>query len=435
MKKGLKRVLSAILLTCYMWTSVVLPVRATMELGEYDLYAKAAVLMDGESGRVLYEKNGDQVMPMASTTKIMTCIVALENAGLEEEVEVSAYAASQPKVHLGMKKGTVYRLGDLLYSLMLESHNDTAVAIAEHIGAKSLQLHATTQRSVEESKQAVSAFATLMNAKAKELGCENTWYITPNGLDASQQLATESGSVEKIHSTTAEELALVMRYCAWESPHKEEFLEITRQRSYSFADVSGSRSHTCTNHNSFLDMMDGALTGKTGFTNAAGYCYVGALEREGKKYTVALLACGWPNNKSWKWSDTRRLMEYGLKNYELCRLEDFVCDQSELPALKVEEGQTDRLGEQASTGLRIKIQDRSEFTGMLLGEHEKVEVTVKLPKNLQAPVSEGMQVGLITYSLNGENIFTEQIVASRSIDKIDFSWCLEKILGIFFLGR
>jgi len=322
-----------------------------------------------------------------------------------------------------------------LYTLMLEYHNDTAVAIAEHIGAKSLQLHATTQRSVEESKQAVSAFATLMNAKAKELGCENTWYITPNGLDASQQLATESGSVEKIHSTTAEELALVMRYCAWESPHKEEFLEITRQRSYSFADVSGSRSHTCTNHNSFLDMMDGALTGKTGFTNAAGYCYVGALEREGKKYTVALLACGWPNNKSWKWSDTRRLMEYGLKNYELCRLEDFVCDQSELPALKVEEGQTDRLGEQASTGLRIKIQDRSEFTGMLLGEHEKVEVTVKLPKNLQAPVSEGMQVGLITYSLNGENIFTEQIVASRSIDKIDFSWCLEKILGIFFLGR
>ncbi len=435
MKKGFKKVLSAFLLTCYMWISVVLPVRATMELGDYDLYAKAAVLMDGESGRVLYEKNGDQVMPMASTTKIMTCIVALENAGLEEEVEVSAYAASQPKVHLGMKKGTVYRLVDLLYSLMLESHNDTAVAIAEHIGSKRLQLPAAAQRSVEESKQAVAAFATLMNTKATEIGCENTWYITPNGLDASQQLGGESGSVEKIHSTTAKELALVMRYCAWESPFKEEFLEITRQRSYSFTDMSGSRSHTCTNHNSFLDMMDGALTGKTGFTNAAGYCYVGALEREGKKYTVALLACGWPNNKSWKWADTRRLMEYGLENYELCQLNDFVCDQSELPELTVEGGQTDRLGVQAFTGLRIKMQDRKEFTGMLLGEHEKVEVTVKLPQKLQAPVSEGMQVGRITYSLNGENIFTEQIVASQSVDKIDFPWCLGKILGIFLLGQ
>ena len=103
-----------------------------------ELYAQAAVLMDASSGRVLYEKNGEEVLAMASTTKIMTCIIALENADLEEMVDVSAYAASMPKVKMYIKKGERYRLGDLLYSLMLESHNDSAVAIAEHIGKRFL---------------------------------------------------------------------------------------------------------------------------------------------------------------------------------------------------------------------------------------------------------------------------------------------------------
>lgn len=97
------------------------------------LYAKSAVLMDADSGRVLYEKNGYEHMPNASTTKIMTCILALEQGNLEDEVKVSSYAASMPKVRLGMDANDTFRLGDLLYSLMLESHNDSAVAIAEHI--------------------------------------------------------------------------------------------------------------------------------------------------------------------------------------------------------------------------------------------------------------------------------------------------------------
>ena len=100
------------------------------------LYARAAVLLDMDSGRVLYEKNGTEILPMASTTKIMTCILALEECGREEIVTVSAYAAGQPKVHLGMQKGTSYQMDDLLHSLMLESHNDSAVAIAEYIGGR-----------------------------------------------------------------------------------------------------------------------------------------------------------------------------------------------------------------------------------------------------------------------------------------------------------
>ena len=131
------------------------------------LYAQSAVLMDADSGRILFEKNGNEQKPMASTTKIMTCILALEEGNPEDVVTASAYAERQPKVHLGVKEGERYRLQDLLYSLMLESHNDSAVMIAEHIGGS------------------VKGFAELMNAKAKKIGCKDTYFVTPNGLDAS----------------------------------------------------------------------------------------------------------------------------------------------------------------------------------------------------------------------------------------------------------
>ena len=227
---------------------------------------------------------------MASTTKIMTCILALEKQKEGQVVTASAYAAGRPKVRLGVKDQEQFYLKDLLYSLMLESHNDSAVVIAEGIAG-----------TVEE-------FAKLMNGKAEELGCSDTHFVTPNGLDDSD----EGG----VHSTTARDLALIMRYCIMQSPCREEFLEITRTKNYQFSDVQGNRSFSCANHNAFLDMMDGALTGKTGFTSDAGYCYVGALKRDGRTFIVALLACGWPNNKSYKWADTRKLMEYGIANYQ-----------------------------------------------------------------------------------------------------------------------
>ncbi len=255
------------------------------------LYAQAAVLMDADSGRVLYGKNEGAVLPMASTTKIMTCILALEYGNLEQVVEASAYAASMPKVKLYVRQGEKFRLKDLLYSLMLESHNDVAVVVAEAVGG-----------SVEQ-------FAAMMNQKARDIGCYDTYFITPNGLDAA---VNESG---KVHSTTAEDLAKIMAYCVTDSPQKDTFLEITRTLSYDFTDVDGSRSFHCDNHNAFLGMMQEALSGKTGFTNNAGYCYVGAVESEGRIYTVALLACGWPNNRSYKWSDMKKLADYGMEHY------------------------------------------------------------------------------------------------------------------------
>ncbi len=180
-----------------------------------NLNSRSAVLMDADTGRVLYGKNETEDLPMASTTKIMTCILALENAGPETEVLVSDRAASMPEVKLHIKKGEKYRMEDLLYSLMLESHNDSAVAIAEAVAGS------------------VEKFADMMNRKAVELGCGDTCFVTPNGLDAEDP---ESG---KIHSTTAEDLARILRYCILFSPAKNEFLAITRAPSHAFSDLSG----------------------------------------------------------------------------------------------------------------------------------------------------------------------------------------------------
>lgn len=438
--KKLKRLTAVWLMAVFcVCTLSVGEVSYAQEAEDISLYATAAVLLDADSGRVLYEKNGTDVMAMASTTKIMTCIVTLENGNLDDVLEVSSYAASMPKVKLYVKKGERYVLRDLLHSLMLESHNDSAVAIAEYIGKaflpQELRMKSTSEYTVEESKQAVAAFAGLMNQKALDIGCENSWFITPNGLDATQTITLENGeTLVKEHCTTAEDLARIMAYCITGSPKREEFLNITRTSNYSFS--ANSRSYSCVNHNSFLTMMDGALSGKTGFTNKAGYCYVGSLVRDGKTLVVALLACGWPNNKTYKWSDTRELMQYGLDNYTYHAFAEAAYDASLLRPIPVAQGQTERLGDTACTGLQIPGREEGReggtrgfegLAGLLMKDSESIEVDCQVKEGLQAPVEAGTQVGLITYSVNGKVYRTEQIVTTQAVGKIDFRWCMEQI--------
>lgn len=427
------------------------------------LYAKAAVLMDAESGRVLYEKNGDEILPMASTTKIMTCIIALENADLEETVSISAYAASMPKVKLYVKKGEEYRLGDLLYSLMLESHNDVAVAIAEHIGKKylpaQLQSKEVCEFTKEESLQAVATFADLMNQKAYELGCKNTWFITPNGLDATETFYSEDGEVgireqsfdtgesgaelTKHHSTTAKELATMMSYCILYSPKKEAFLEITGTPSYTVTSLDG-RNSFCTNHNAFLNMMEGAISGKTGFTNMAGYCYVGAVERDGRTYVVALLACGWPNNKSYKWSDTKILMNYGIEEYFYREFGNGAQALGLPDKVKVRNGQTPYIGQTAYVPVEVvAVSDTTGrpdtfcelfggAQGMLMRADEEVVVNYQMANELEAPVYSGDIIGVITYEVDGIIYKQEEIVVTSDVGEIDLKWCFERVIQGFF---
>ena len=175
------------------------PVSETKQ--QLSLHSLSAVLMDADSGRILYGKDEHQVRPMASTTKIMTCILALEKGNPKDLVTASANAVAQPKVHLGMHEGEAFYLGDLLYSLMLESHNDSAVAIAEHLAGS------------------VPQFAGWMNEKAEEIGCTEAHFVTPNGLDGED--------VGGVHSISAADLAKIMSYCVLRSPKAAEFLAIT----------------------------------------------------------------------------------------------------------------------------------------------------------------------------------------------------------------
>lgn len=379
------------------------------------LYAKSAVLMDGSSGRVLYGKNEKEFLSNASTTKILTCILALENGGLRDVVTVSAYAATMPDVQLHIREGEQYYLEDLLYSLMLESHNDVAVAIAEHISG-----------SQEE-------FSKLMNQKAKEIGCENTIFLTPNGLDATGKIklqnkiadhTEEKTEQEKSHGTTAADLALIMRYCIKLSPQKEEFLKITQTPSYTFQNIAGNRSFTCRNHNSFFNMMEGVISGKTGFTSKAGYCYVGALEQNGKCYIVTLLACGWPGNKNYKWADCRKLMEYGLKEYELYQLANLEKEYKKELTVEVKDAKRQEMDKQKNIVLKRK---EKEIKTVLLKPEETIEVSIK-KKELTAPVEEGEAVGKIVYYIQGEKWLEEEMYCDEKIEKIDFKWCVEKIL-------
>jgi len=374
------------------------------------LYAQAAVLMDADSGRILYAKNADRQMAMASTTKIMTLVVALENGNPEDMVTVSAYAASRPKVKLYMREGEQYRLEDLYYALMLESYNDVAVAIAEHIGGS------------------VEGFAKLMNEKARELGCKNTYFITPNGLDATEEVVLENGEVvEMAHSTTAAELAKILSFCITDFEYKEEFLKITRTAGYSFHNGDGSRSFSCSNKNSFLNMMDGALTGKTGFTNKAGYCYAGALERDGKTLVVAVLACGWPNNKSYKWSDTKEMMQYGLDNFYYQSFDDVKLPSHAFDPLFVTGAKTEKIGEKACVEVAL-VEEGEQLEGILLKDGELIEVVCYRNLALQAPIVAGQKMGYISYRLNGEEWRRISIEVTENVEKTDYKWCFEKVL-------
>ena len=348
------------------------------------LYALSAVLMDGESGRVLYEKDGERPLANASTTKVLTCIVALENSSGDDYVQVSQNAASQPEVKLGLQKGEQYYLEDLLYSLMLKSHNDTAVAIAEHCGGS------------------VEGFARML---------KDTYFITPNGLDAED----ENGK----HHTTAKDLALIMRYAI----KNETFLHIAQTRDYTFSEITGKRTFSVHNANAFLDMRDGVLAGKTGYTSQAGYCYVCAWEKEGKTFIVSLLGCGWPNHKTYKWSDTEKLLDFGDYNYEPQTGKILVTDG-------VEDGQ--------DIGTKIYLRGKCSVTAydrekeVLLKKGETVTCKIEIPQKVSAPVLKGEKLGRIAYYLDGKLIDFYPVYAEKSVEKISFKWYTEKVFHDFF---
>ena len=242
------------------------------------LYSKYSVLIDADSGRILSGSNETTAVSMASTTKIMTLIIALENCDKNFVATTSAYAASMPDVQLNAVTGEQFIINDLYYSLMLESHNDSAVIIAENTAyyllCKNPSLRSETpfinnynydssvlsEINHEQSEILVHLFTGLMNEKADDILLSDTYYITPNGLDAEDNYS--------FHHTTAYDLAKTMAYCI----NNEDFLYITQTVSKTFSDTTGRYHYQLNNKNRILNPDEGIISGKTGFTNKAGYC-------------------------------------------------------------------------------------------------------------------------------------------------------------------
>ncbi len=234
--------------------------------------AAAAILVDPATGDVLYEINADQPFPMASTTKVMTAVVVLENASLQETVTISAYAGAVGESSAWLEAGEVLTVEQLLYALLLQSANDGAVALAEHVGGS------------EE------AFVEMMNEKARELGLEHTSFANPHGLD------------ELNHYVSARDLATIMCY-AMDIP---EFRQITATISYEIPWPGHPFPRVMENHNKLLKLYAGANGGKTGYTAGAGKCLVASSQRDGRELVSVIL-----NGGDSYWDQTVSLMDYG----------------------------------------------------------------------------------------------------------------------------
>ena len=342
----------------------------TVFAAEPSVAAKGAALIDGKTGRLLWGRNAEEPMAMASTTKIMTAILVLENCEMDEIVTISKNASHQPKVHMGLREGEEWKVGDLLLAMMLRSYNDTAVALAEHISGS------------------VEIFCEEMTKKAKQIGAEDTVFGSPNGLD--------SHLTDAEHHSTAYDMALITAYAL----QNENFREIIAQPEITIQDMSGKRTCYVTNIDRFLREYDGAIGVKTGYTNKAGHCFVGAAEREDVLLISAVLGSGWGDaGKQKKWTDTKALMDYGFGNFkssEVLKKDDIFGE------VKILNSPTESVETVLAEGYTALFSE---------GEMENLRIEAKLPQEIKAPVEKGQKLGKAVLFLGKEKLAEISLLA------------------------
>ncbi|SEF74986.1 D-alanyl-D-alanine carboxypeptidase (penicillin-binding protein 5/6) [Caloramator fervidus] len=334
---------------------------------QLNLNCIAATIIDQDSGRILYSKNGNKILPMASTTKIMTAIVALERGNIKDIVTISKKAASTPGSSAGLKAGDKVTLEELLYGLMLKSGNDAAVAIAEHIGGN------------------VQNFVRMMNDKAVELGALHTSFITPHGLDADD------------HFTTANDLARITAYAM----KNEMFAKIVSTKEIS-SGITGPFKYSYNNINKFLFRVENSDGVKTGYTGNAGKCLVASVKHKFGRFICVIL------NSSDRWEDAENLVQYALKKYNFIK----VFDKTEIvKSIPVYGGNQKNIYAQTKSELYIPI---------LPEEKDKIKVEVYVPSVVFAPISKGEIVGNIVVKLDGSIIAKYPVVSDREVKRKNF---------------
>ena len=350
---------------------------SNMAEDDLTLNSRIAVAYDRKSGNVIWGKNENKRTAMASTTKIMTAIILIENADLNQTITISAKAGGTGGSRLGLKKDDKITLNDLLYGLMLKSGNDAAVAIAETVGGS------------------VQGFAELMNAKAQELGLENTHYVTPHGLDNPE------------HYTTAYELAKLADYAM----KNEIFSKVVGTKNYTVT-INGYPK-AISNTNELLGYLNGVNGVKTGFTNNAGRCLVTSINRDGFEIITVVLQA---DTKKMRTSDSVKLIEYVYKNYELINLKNIVNQEFEkwceinLKRITVNKSKINNM--------KLYITElEDEIIPVRKIDKDKISIDINCIYNYEAPVEKNSIIGTLKVQLNCNTIDVLDIKNIETVER------------------
>ena len=347
------------------------------EEAEPQINSRIALIYDRTSGKIMYEKNGNKQTPMASTTKIMTAIVVLENANLKDVVTIDSKAAGMGGSRLGLKMNDKITVNDLLYGLMLRSGNDAAVALANYVGGS------------------IEGFAETMNAKAKEMGLTNSHFVVPHGLD------------NEGHYTTAYELAKMADYAL----QIEKFKEIVS--TYSTTITINGYPKAINNTNKLLGSVAGVYGVKTGFTNGAGRCLVAACERDNLDIITVIIGADTNNQRT---EDSKELIEYAYKEFEVVGIKEILEMQWEQwkainqGRIYVEKG--------VKNNVELLLEELPyENMAIAKTEVDKIEIEVNSIFYLEAPVQQNKIIGNVKVMVNGETVEVLDIMVKNEVRK------------------
>lgn len=360
--------------------------------------SSSCLLMDAKTGKIIYAKNAYEKMYPASTTKLMTAILTLENCKLTDTAIVSHNAIYSIPVgysHASLKEDEELTIEQLLNVLLIPSANDAAIVLAEHISGS------------------VEKFSKLMNEKAKSLGCLNTNFVNPNGIQ------------NKNHYSTAYDLALIGKY-ALKFPDikriamvKQYTLPTTNKYDKTdriFNATNGLINDDVLNKN-YYEYATGL---KTGYTDASGYCIVSTAKKDDKELIAVILNS---NSISKRYSDCKTLFNYGFDNYEYITIQD---EKAVVKQVEIENGS------KSSKNLNVVVKDKIEVFTKNDTDLSKLEPTIEINESLKAPLAENTVIGKITYNIDSEEI-TSDLIAGGSVYPSDFEITIFRILLLFLI--
>lgn len=346
-----------------------------------DIQVPAAVVIDFDTGRVLYDKNGDEKRKMASLTKIMTSILLVENCDMEEQIEVPKKAAQIGGSTVGLKAGDIVTAKSLLYGMLLPSGNDCAYTVAIHLGGT------------------IENFAKMMNDKAKILGLTSTNFVNPHGLD------------NENHYTTAKEMAYLTRY-ALKNPYIDEAVK-TKSITINF----GSFTKTLNNTNSLLRTYEKADGVKTGFTNGAERCLVSSATDNDRRYICVLLGA---TTTKIRFDTSKLLLEETFKKYKTMDISNYLKFYININVVK---GKIPSYEESINDNMSYPLTNE---------EYDSIYIKQDIVQSLEAPVAAGTKIGKVEVYLENEKLYEKEIFLKENIYKKNIMDYINEALSNMF---